>query len=1770
MRICFVAVLGVVLAFAGCSCPNVPPVVAPAIREPGPELIVGGEIVPGRISVELGPELWRREFAMAANDEDGLERLVPGTPLVDLLLCHRVERVWRRFAELERRSGDTVRVVGYREWYASFHAARPKRANQQPYEVPELPEAADAFDLDFPDRTRLDAVVEALKGVPGVRDASIVRRPRVAFTPNDPGWLAKGTAGFDKSLALGRWGFDHTGEALGPLSLEGFDINAPEAWNLQRGSPAIVVAVVDSEIDVAHEDLYLNIYLNNGEVPKAIVDAHRGASADDGLPETLTFYDLNVPAVRAELFAAHPDMNGNGRVDGEDALEWWSNGDDADGNGRKDDLIGWNFVNDNNQTFAPATNCLTGHGTCVAGLIAAVADNKTGVAGVAHRVRILPVTNALTIAEVVYALSFSEVRVISQSTSSNWKEPDKSTGPILETLEPEGVLYVASLGNVDNFSYGADPSRHEQVVSVSNFGPQGHRSQLGGSSYGPKTDVAAPGEGLWSLKPGGGTSPFGGTSAAAPMVAGVAALVASHSPTLSPEQIRQVLRMTAHDPPAVSGDNGENTPGWDLFSGWGLVDAHAALLSLNGSARPRANILSRPVNFSSWWINNDELAIGTGLVPIRAIAGVPNGKEVQWTLRRWTSFDMTSPPAFEVNGKTGPLDGTEDLAVIDTDLLDGRQVLELEVNADGVIARDIAVIDLPRAYISNISPEQFLFLNPEIYGFAYGPGFKQYWLQVAPGWTPADSEFAGVSTDTTPQEPPLSTILGTIDLAALPIELPADGRFTIRVRTEGARTWTHDVHVVTDVTHPPERAGFPVTGFYNSIPSPTAVDLDGDGQKEIVAVGSDGDGIVKVIRADGTVPEPWPLVLPPGAYQAPAVGDVTGDGRLDIVLRGTSGQNMDTIHVVRNDGTPVTAGFPVSFENPAGIFSALSQLNPPVLADVSRDGVLDILVSIDRSMSVATPRVRAIDGAGSTIREFATTAEYERIGPPAAGDIDGDGSIEIAACARKTAAPTHAMLYVWRADGTVLWTAEVDDHGFGFGNGNYGPILADIDGDDFLELAVASYQYPVRIFDHDGKPLAKSKGNTSQARLIAVQFRPEAVPAEMNVLFGTLLTISNTPSTVVQAVNLPDWEVVFGPEYPVAEPIAADLRGDAEIEIAYGHAPPTPDVKNLIQLALATRSGELVDDGGQWPLRLGGGIKATPLVADLDGDGKPELVVQCSTPDERIHVFDLDVSTHPGWIAWGEFRHDPKRTANYHADLQILSPSTKRSETVGPVDPALQGALVVRTRFSRGAPAGDTNASAWTVRIGGLAANVREVSRVLGEHWLVVDPIAQSMPGAKMLYVAFNDGGIRTWDSYAGAVVYEAAAPGHSTVAVIDKSGSMLDDGKIEAARIAARFFAGSAYPNDQVGVVAFNDVSENRLAPATLLAAGPNRDTIAAAITSIDGGGDTSIGAGLTRALEQLGAQANPANQWSIVLLSDGLENNAPFWEKPGPLPPVHPIVPAGLPIHTVALGPDADQALLQDIADSTGGEFYPVALGHSLSMVNRLADAYHFARERTDRSERLFTFGDTLAPERPWSDRVLVPAGARRLQFALNQDRAGRIHFRIDRPDGTRVNPGDAGVVLTYGPTSMVYTIAAPAAGEWRVSLTNYTGHDIETLLAVSAAIPLRVRAVWLPRLLRGEPVETLAAYASDAQGVVRHATFTALVTRPDKSTFEVVLHDNGQGFFLGDVPMAMPGSYLVSLQANGTGASGAFELTQMTGRFAADAAEIPTDCDLAKISH
>lgn len=1793
-----------------------------------------GAVVPGRVRVVLDESLWREEFGQERPEitPRGLERLNLSRELSRVLDCYSLERVWRTFPQLERTENGRTRVLSYAEWVVMRRSERGMRANGRPYEPPDLPELPRSFELKLAEGVDLNRLLRELSEVPGVISAELVIEPipDAPFFPNDPGWVDPSDPSYDQELARGRWGFHNTGSELSPDYLLDFDIDAPEAWDAERGDPGVVVAVFDNGVDVTHEDIYLNIFLNNGEVPTSIVNLHKGASAEDGLPNELTFYDLNVPTVVTALNTPGcrsdgdpcTDTNNNGYIDGEDVTQWWV-GPPDDSNGYPDDLVGWDFFHNSNTPFQTGD---ADHGTPVAGLIAAVADNGTGIAGVAHRVRILPVRASSNIDKIVYAIDFPAVRIINESSSYGFTGPSESAiDAILGSLEAEGVSYVASLGNHDAFTYGNDPSRREAVVSVNNFQSDGSRAVPGSSDWGPKTDVAAPGKGMYSLSARttsapGGTRSFGGTSAAAPVASGVAALIASQDDTLTPEQIRQVLRMTASDPAAVPSDRGENTPGWDLYSGWGMVNAEAAVTAVsNGTVFPEANILSLPVNYRNYH-RGDEFSIQTGSVDIRAYLGLPAGGTVDWTLRRSTDWDLAG--AVDVTSQAGASysDGTAPIHTINTGLLPaGRNVLELEVTTtQGIAGMDRAVIDLPRAYIANLIQGQLIVHNRPLEGFAYGPGFVQYRIQIAPGWSPAPGDFVDVYVSTTEQAPTLpvdpgeyaeaKTLLANLDIFSLPITLPASGEATIRVLTEGASNWTFDETVIIDNTQPPAEAGFPYdygTVYTAVTGGATTVDMDGDGYREIVVAGRFviplGGGIhryqnaIYAIRVDGTPLPNWPVDLPPWEFPARAVaaGDIDDDGRPEIVVRAvpdwggeTSAHMAENVRVFNHDGTENTAGWPITLDNPNWSI-AKSRQDAPVLADVTLDGRLDVLVTIPLDPpNEPVVSIRAFAKDGTALQTYAATANHAYITQPAVGDVDGDGENEVAAVAYTMpvggSAIGPATLHVWELDGTLAWTSELKD----LNSGHCAPpVLFDVDEDGSLEIVAAPGIGQVSVYESDGTLLsASSGGNPLYPKFVAAQFDPGTASADRDVVFayrafqsGSFAGVFNTAFNAQTGVVLPGWSGgvnVAGGDV-CYHPMVADVDGDESLETISGDCvPPTyydVDLPHYI-LNATDPTGDIVTNGGEWPLHFPFPVASTPVASDLDGDGGLELVVQTSGGgDTRLYVYDLPSPSGPGHVAWGEYGHDPRRSGNYHGDLRLLSPTTAQNQSVGPYnDPASQALLLVRTHFARGAPVGSEDAERWTVAIGAQTAPIREVARVQGEHWLLVEPVSQPAAGTYTLHVEFDDGGVHTWDRYRDAVQYEPMAQTHSQVVVVDRSGSMSYADKLPAAIVAARFFAEAAASADEVGVVSYNSAADDELGSG-VLNAGANRTPIADAITALTAQGTTSIGAGIQEATKILNNTATSTNNWGVVLLSDGLENTAPFWSRPGSLPPVRPDVQSLMAshpefaIHTVALGPDADQGLLEDIALFTGGRFYPVYLGNSLSVFNRLADVYHYAREEVEGSQRLLTHGAEFAAGSAWQGNFYAPLGTRRLQIGLNWDRPSEqalpFSVKITRPDLTVVQPSDPGVAITTNRTDVVVTIAAPDPGVWQVSLVSKSEESFEALVVVSAVSPVGDGLVVGPvAISKDTPSSSVMAYATDDSGFVRAVSFTLDVTYPDKTVKRYVLTDDGKGgddvagdgIFSTRVSWDQPGSYLLTATGRGEGSLGDFRVTDSFGYF------------------
>ncbi|HBJ34398.1 MAG TPA: hypothetical protein DDZ51_06465, partial [Planctomycetaceae bacterium] len=378
-------------------------------------------------------------------------------------------------------------------------------------------------------------------------------------------------------------------------------INAPGAWSESIGSMNIVVGVVDSGIDPTHPDLYLNIWLNQGEIPRRFLDDDGDKLVDidgDGL---ITFYDLNnlkrtpegilvastgVLATQEQLTTATPfasgdnrhfvrDLNGNGRIDADDLLldANWADGRDDDGNDYFDDLFGVNFRAGAGDPFTSNNpSDQLGHGTHVAGTIGAIGGNGTGVVGVNWQtslmsLRILDNNNqgdsGAAIRAMNYALRMreqyrtaSDGRIVAGANvrvlNNSWGQPggsEPSVEAVIRQLHEAGILFVAAAGNGNILGNGVDndgtpfyPASYDvpNVIAVAASDANDRLATF--SNFGrTSVDILAPGVGIRSTVPGGGYQSANGTSMAAPHVAGNAALIWSALPEATVDEVKQAI-----------------------------------------------------------------------------------------------------------------------------------------------------------------------------------------------------------------------------------------------------------------------------------------------------------------------------------------------------------------------------------------------------------------------------------------------------------------------------------------------------------------------------------------------------------------------------------------------------------------------------------------------------------------------------------------------------------------------------------------------------------------------------------------------------------------------------------------------------------------------------------------------------------------------------------------------------------------------------------------------------------------------------------------------------------------------------------------------------------------------------------------------------------------------------------------------------------------------------------------------------------------------------
>ena len=311
-------------------------------------------------------------------------------------------------------------------------------------------------------------------------------------------------------------------------------LRLPEAWDevkSEDGAPRVVIAIVDGGGEWRHEDLRANVWTNPGETP--------------------------------------------------------GNGIDDDGNGFIDDVHGVNFANgddtDNDPTGLPQTPSNANHGTNSAGAASAVTDNNVGVAGAAWNADIMHINAGCEEQAQDGGICYDYEGVLYAAANgadiinASWTGTPGSDAEVRfldETLNlatDMGALVVASAANnnLSNDLFRFYPARHPRVLSVGAT-QKNSRIRAGFSNYGKLVNVFAPGVSIVTTGSGNEYVSVEGTSFSSPLVAGVAALVKTRFPDMTPDALREQVRLSSENMDAQN-------PAFAGQLGRGYVNALAAI-----------------------------------------------------------------------------------------------------------------------------------------------------------------------------------------------------------------------------------------------------------------------------------------------------------------------------------------------------------------------------------------------------------------------------------------------------------------------------------------------------------------------------------------------------------------------------------------------------------------------------------------------------------------------------------------------------------------------------------------------------------------------------------------------------------------------------------------------------------------------------------------------------------------------------------------------------------------------------------------------------------------------------------------------------------------------------------------------------------------------------------------------------------------------------------------------------------------------------------------
>lgn len=324
-------------------------------------------------------------------------------------------------------------------------------------------------------------------------------------------------------------------------------------------------------------------------------------------------------------------------------------------------------------------------------------------------------------------------------------------------------------------------------------------------------------------------------------------------------------------------------------------------------------------------------------------------------------------------------------------------------------------------------------------------------------------------------------------------------------------------------------------------------------------------------------------------------------------------------------------------------------------------------------------------------------------------------------------------------------------------------------------------------------------------------------------------------------------------------------------------------------------------------------------------------------------------------------------------------------------------------------------------------------------------------------------------------------------VHVVDRSGSMAAFGYLDPTKANVRRMIDLMSLNDTVAVVSFNQAATTHLARSPIINPGVYAQA-RSAVDAIAAGGFTSIGAGLHAAGNELAGAAGPK---AILLLSDGYENRAPF------VADVLPTLSTDIRVHTIALGPHSDQALLDTIATATGGQYYfsPGEL--------ELHEIYNFVR--ADASDEELALNETLPPasiestDAAITRPIVVDEGATFARVVVSwDDPVVDLRVTLRPPEGPILDLGR--VRRTDGRGYRALHLRRPQGGVWSLRVQRVRGAaPISCTVAAFLRSELRLRLVPDAKaFIVGRPIGVLV-HVADREGVVERLRGDSLVAAP-----------------------------------------------------------------------